>query len=209
MVKTQLARRGINDRRVLAALAEVPREQFVDAALEQNAYGDHALPIDCGQTISQPYTVAFMCQAAEIQPSDRVLEVGTGSGYGAAVLGQLASEVHSIERHPTLASSARERLQRCGYSHVTVHVGDGTLGLAEHAPFDAIIVTAAGPRLPQSLARQLREGGRLVMPVGESPRAQEMVRFVRHNGDLLESRLGQFAFVPLIGEEAWKVPKEG
>ncbi|MEZ6060048.1 MAG: protein-L-isoaspartate(D-aspartate) O-methyltransferase [Planctomycetaceae bacterium] len=200
MINGHLKARGISDDRVLAAMAGVAREEFVPAALQDLAYDDRALKIGLGQTISQPYTVAFMCQAALPGERDRVLEIGTGSGYGAAVLSRLAEHVDTIERLPELAETARCRLRDTGCSNVTVHVGDGSRGLPEQAPFDAIIVTAAAPHLPQPLADQLAEGGRLVIPIGDSTYGQSMMRFTRQGADLISDNLGGFVFVPLIGE---------
>ncbi len=199
MVRSQLETRDIVDPRVLAAMAKVPREEFVAAGYQDQAFADCALPIECGQTISQPYTVAFMCQAACISPSDKVLEIGTGSGYGAAVLSQLCRDVHTIERIPQLAEQARERLQRLGCTNVQVHVANGTLGLPEHAPFDVIVVTAAAEALPQPYLEQLQEGGRIIIPLGSSGYGQSMYRMTRSHGSMQVDNLGDFAFVPLIG----------
>lgn len=204
MVESQLAQRGITDFRVLTAMANVPREQFVRGDLQRDAYGDHALPIEQSQTISQPYTVAFMAQAAQLSSTDKVLEIGTGSGYGAAVLSQLADEVHTVERIADLAIKARERLVRLGYSNVIVHEGDGTLGLPTEMPFDAIVVTAGAKILPAPYFEQLRDGGRLVIPIGETPRRQTMHRFLRRGKERVDEDLGGFAFVPLIGAYGWE-----
>src|SRR5690606_8011612 len=168
-----LAARGIADRRVLAAMGRVPRERFVDPKLAALAYEDRPLPIGEGQTISQPYIVAVMSEAAAIRPGDRVLEVGTGSGYGAAVLAALGAEVFTIERNGALAGMARRHLADADYGAVTVVTGDGSLGLPPFASFDAIIVTAGGPEVPPALLEQLRIGGRLIMPVGRDPEAQQ------------------------------------
>ena len=202
MVKCQIAPRGIEDVRVLQAMSEVPREEFVPDAFREEAYEDGPLPIGHGQTISQPYTVAFMAEAAILQGSEKVLEVGTGSGYGAAVLSQLAAEVYSVERVPELAAEAAGRIKRLGYANVTIHTANGTLGLPEHAPYDAIIVTAGAEQLPEPYREQVAEGGRIVIPVGDSI-AQFMCRFTMHKGELLREYLGGFAFVPLIGEYGW------
>lgn len=200
MVRQQLVSRGIRDERVLLAMATVRRELFVPPKLRDAAYEDRALPIECQQTISQPYTVAFMLQALRLQGFEKVLEVGAGSGYGAAVLSLLCKEVHTVERIPELAKSARERLQRLGYDHVHVHTDDGSLGWTTAAPFNAIVVTAGGQHLPPAYLDQLTAEGRIVIPLGEKPRSQTMIRFTRH-GDRLESEsLGEFAFVPLVGE---------
>ncbi len=200
MIDRDLRPRQITDPRVLAAMAAVPREQFVPEPLRQRAYDDCALKIASGQTISQPYTVAFMCQAAQISQDDHVLEVGTGSGYGAAVLSRLARHVDSIERLPELAESARQALNRAGCDNVTLHVGDGSLGLPGAAPFDAIIVTAAAPKLPQPLLDQLTDGGRLIVPVDTSSSGQSMMRYTRRGDYLSSEDLGGFVFVPLIGD---------
>jgi protein-L-isoaspartate(D-aspartate) O-methyltransferase len=204
MVKRQLASRGISDERVLEAMREVPREEFVPQSLRNVAYDDGALPIGRGQTISQPFTVAFMCEALRVQPADALLEVGTGSGYGAAVLSRIARTVHTVERIPELAAEARQRLQRLGYHNVTVHLADGSLGVPEAAPFDGIIVTAGAERLPQAYLDQLAEGGRIVIPLGRTPHNQSMFRFTRRDSELAVDNLGGFLFVPLIGEEGWQ-----
>ncbi len=203
MVEEQLRSRGIRDQRVLAAMAKVPREAFVGAADAENAYGDYPLPIAAGQTVSQPYIVASMLQELAVQPTDRVLEVGTGTGYEAAILGELASEVWTIERHVELAEQAREILACLGCANVYVVHGDGSLGLPEHAPFDRILVAAAAPRVPESLVRQLAEGGRLVVPVGT--RAEQQVEVIRKiNGEPMVSKHDLCRFVPLVGEEGWE-----
>lgn len=203
MVREQLATHHLRDPRVLAAMAKVPRHEFVPPEHRIFAYDDGALPLYLGQTVSQAFTVAYMCEAARIEPRDRVLEIGAGSGYGAAVLAELAAEVHTIERLEALAELARDNLDRTGYSRVQVHVGDGTLGWSAAAPYDAIIVTAGGPRIPETLRSQLADGGRLVMPIGETPREQTLVRVTRHGATWSENRLGAFRFVPLVGEEGW------
>jgi len=200
MVDRDLRQRGITDEPVLAAMAAVPREEFVPEELRGRAYEDRALRIESGQTISQPYTVAFMCQSAGILTSDRVLEIGTGSGYGAAVLSRLAARVDTIERLPELAATAGRRLRQIGCDNVTVHVGDGSSGLPSHAPFDVIVVTAAAPALPRPLTDQLAEGGRLVIPVDTSSSGQTMMRITRRGNELASEDLGAFVFVPLIGE---------
>lgn len=196
-------RRGIADPRVLAAARLVPRERFLPANLAEFAYDDGPLPIGEGQTISQPYVVAVMAEAARIEATDRVLEVGSGSGYAAALLGALASEVHGVERHQTLAAEAERRLAELA-PNVRVHVGDGTLGWPEAAPFDAILVAAGGPELPDALKRQLQVGGRLVMPVGARDGGQRLVRLTRTQPDgFTEDDLGRVTFVPLIGRQGW------
>jgi protein-L-isoaspartate(D-aspartate) O-methyltransferase len=204
MVRRQIAGRGIHDPAVLLAMESVPRELFIPAALREHADEDTPLPIAAGQTISQPYIVALMAQALALAPSDRVLEIGTGSGYGAAVLAEIAREVHTIERHAALAAEAARRLAALGYDNVYVVHGDGTRGLPQSAPFDAIVVTAAGPRVPAALAAQLAPGGRLVIPVGGRSRGQKLVRLTReHGGGLRGETLGDVRFVPLVGEEGW------
>ncbi len=205
MVEQQLAARGIRDKRVLAAMAKVPRERFVPLYLGHLAYEDGPLPIGEGQTISQPYIVAYMIEALLLKGGERVLEVGTGSGYSAAVLAEIAGEVHTIERLPALCEQAEKTLQRLGYDNVSVYCRDGTLGLAEKAPFDAIVVTAGGPDVPQPLIDQLSQGGRLVIPVGGGRTTQELIRLWRHkDGRLEREALGGVRFVPLIGEEGWE-----
>jgi protein-L-isoaspartate(D-aspartate) O-methyltransferase len=205
MVRSQIMRRGICDPALTHALGSVPREQFVPAELAEFAYEDSALPIQEDQTISQPYIVALMIDALELDDTDRVLEIGTGSGYAAAVLAELAAEVFTIERQRGLCDSARARLERLGYRNVQVRCGDGTKGWPEAAPFDAIVVAAGGPKVPQSLREQLAIGGRLVIPVGDEG-SQQLLR-VRRTGDdsYEEDDLGAVRFVPLIGEEGWGV----
>ena len=204
MVRQQIAARGVYDRRVLEAMRFVPREAFVPERLAELAYEDTPLPIEEGQTISQPYIVAAMAEALELEPRDCVLEVGAGSGYAAAVLGQLAREVWAVERHATLARLARDRMEKLGYAHVHVVEGDGTLGWAERSPYDAILVSAGGPDVPQSLIDQLAPGGRLVIPVGSDPRLQELVRVrKRADGTTERESLGAVRFVPLVGAHGW------
>jgi protein-L-isoaspartate(D-aspartate) O-methyltransferase len=201
MVSEQLRARGIRDPRVLEAMATVPREQFVPSTLSSHAYDDQPLPIQAGQTISQPYIVAFMTEAAQIAPDARVLEIGTGSGYAAAVLSLLAAEVFTVERHAQLAQSASERMTRLQYTNVHVITSDGTRGLPDHAPFDAILVTASGPDIPAALLEQLSIGGRLVMPVERRHGHQQLVVVVRAmEDDFVEEAVLGVAFVPLIGE---------
>src|SRR5271165_1265771 len=203
MVEEQLRSRGISDPRVLAAMGKVPREQFIAGEDFRDAYGDHPLPIGAGQTVSQPYIVAAMVEALELRPEDRVLEVGTGTGYEAAILGELAAEVWTIERHPELSDKAREILARLGYTNVHVIQGDGSLGLPPQAPFDKILVAAAAPRIPGSLVAQLVDGGRLVVPVGD--RYEQQVHVVRKLGDEIAITTHDLCrFVPLVGQEGWE-----
>lgn len=201
MVDEQLVARDIVDPLVLRAMRAVPREAFVPASLASRAFEDGPLAIGMGQTISQPYVVALMAQALSLAPGDHVLEIGTGSGYGAAVLSRLARDVVTIERHDSLAFSARERLRELAYGNVEVVVGDGTLGWIERAPYDAIAVTAAGPSIPPSLLAQLAPGGRLVMPVGTRD-GQRLLRIQRDlSGEDTREDLGAVQFVPLVGAE--------
>ena len=204
MVAGEIAARGVEDPLVLEAMRAVPREDFVPADLAEYAYEDGPLPIGHGQTISQPYIVAVMTAAARVRPGDRVLEIGTGSGYGAAVLSEIAAEVYTVERIEALADSARDRLAALGYGNVHVRCGDGTLGWAEHAPYDAIIVTAGGPTVPRALLDQLKPGGRLVMPLGSELRAQRLIRRTRTGPETYtQDDLEWVAFVPLLGEQGW------
>ncbi|MGH8798348.1 MAG: protein-L-isoaspartate(D-aspartate) O-methyltransferase [Caldimonas sp.] len=203
MVAHQLEARGIGDRRVLAAMRRVPREQFVPADLQREACDDGPLPIGAGQTISQPYIVALMLEAAQIGAADRVLEIGAGSGYAAALMSVLAERVIAIERQPELAERARATLERLGYRNVEIHCADGSAGWPEAAPFDAILVAAGGPRVPEVLRAQLAERGRLVMPVGASHREQRLVKVTRSADAYREEDLCGVAFVPLIGTHGW------
>ena len=204
MVQTQIAARGVRDRRVLEAMRSVPREAFLPPEIEEFAYADAPLPIERGQTISQPYIVALMAAAAELGSGDRVLEIGTGSGYAAAVLGRIAREVYTVERHEELARLAAKRLAELAFSNVWVRHGDGTLGWPEHAPYDAIVVAAGGPKVPEALLDQLAPGGRLVMPVGEGRGFQQLLRMTREtDGSLRREELGDVRFVPLIGAQGW------
>ncbi len=203
MVSSQLERRGIRCQAVLDAMARVPRELFIPERLAASAYEDGPLPIAAGQTISQPYIVAYMIEALQLRGGEKVLEIGAGSGYAAAVLAQIAGQVYSIERVPELAASARDSLRRAGCDNVQIIEGDGTLGYPPEAPYDAIVVTAGGPRVPSSLSAQLDSGGRLVMPVG--PRhSQELLRMTRVSAqELRTEQLLGVRFVPLLGEEGW------
>lgn len=205
MVERQVVERGVRSRVVLDAMRRVRRERYVPSYLSEFAYEDSPLPIEEEQTISQPYIVAFMVEALGLRGGERVLEIGTGSGYAAAVLAEIAGEVYTIERHEQLARVAAERLARDGYTQVHLRQGDGTLGWPEAAPFDAIIVAAGGPRIPDSLREQLAEGGRLVIPVGHVVGPQKLVRVTRIAGDLYnEEDLADVRFVPLVGSGGWR-----
>jgi len=197
MVRAQLAERGICDVRVLDAMSRVPRHEFVPATLRQESYEDHPLPIGEGQTISQPYIVAAMLAHLALQDTDRVLEVGTGSGYVTALLSLLCAEVYSVERHAQLAALAENTLHRLGYRNVKIRVGDGSLGWPEYAPFDAILVSAATPEMPPALFAQLREGGRMVVPVGP-PSSQELQLIRKIGGEPEVTFLEGCRFVPLV-----------
>ncbi len=204
MVDAQIAGRGVRDRSVLEAMRKIPREAFVSTRLREQAYDDMPLAIGEGQTISQPYIVALMLEAAAIGPGDRVLEVGAGSGYAAAVASRLAAHVDAVERHAVLAAAARERLARLGCANVAVHEGDGSIGWPSGAPFDAIIVSAAGPHLPAALREQLAVGGRLVMPVGDRGWGQRLLKLTRVEVDAFQQEdLGGVVFVPLVGAQGW------
>jgi protein-L-isoaspartate(D-aspartate) O-methyltransferase len=205
MVERQLRRRGIEDERVLAAMDQIPRELFVAEEDRDRAYDDSPLPIGHGQTISQPYMVALICELAAVREADRVLDVGTGSGYQAAVLAELAGDVHTLERIPELAERAGENLAAAGYDRVDVRVGDGSLGLPEAAPFDAIAVAAAAPELPGALYDQLTPRGRLVVPVG-APDGQRLQVVVRSPEGPAVARSVPCRFVPLVGVEGFEFP---
>lgn len=208
MVAEQLVSRGITDERVLAAMETVPREEFIPPPWRSHAYDDGPVPIGSGQTISQPYIVAAMIEMLRPRPTDRVLEVGAGCGYAAAVLSRIVAVVYAIERHHTLVTEARDRLTRLGYDNVELHHGNGTVGWPKEAPYDGIIVAAGAPRIPQTLKRQLATGGRLVIPVGRTLESQQLVRVVRHEEDEFEEqRLAPVRFVPLVGDEGW--PERG
>ena len=202
MIRAQLQRRGITDTRVLQAMREVPRHAFVPPEWRHEAYSDRPLPIANDQTISQPYMVAIMTQSLVLQGHERVLEVGTGSGYQAAVLSRLAAHVYTIEYFPDLAERARALLQRLGCTNVHVVPGDGSLGLPAYAPYDGILVTAAAPHIPLPLLTQLAEGGRLVIPVG-SVTSQELLIITRHGDAYAQVRSVPCRFVPLLGQEGW------
>jgi protein-L-isoaspartate(D-aspartate) O-methyltransferase len=200
MVEQDLRGRGISDPAVLGAMGKVPRHLFVDARFRDRAYGDHPLPIGEGQTISQPYVVALMTEVLRLRPSDRVLEIGTGSGYQAAVLATIVQEVYTIEIVKPLADRAQKLLADLGYRNVTVKFGDGYVGWEEKAPFDAIIITAAANRIPQPLIRQLKEGGRLVAPLTSPVYYQVLTLATKRNGELHMEEIAPVAFVPMTGE---------
>ena len=197
-----LRRRGISNQAVLRAMDDVPREHFVDAALANEAYADRALPISCGQTISQPYVVAYMTEQLDVQPDHRVLEIGTGSGYQAAVLSRLAREVISVERYRTLADAARARLTTLGYRNVEVRVGDGLLGVSERAPYDRIMVTAAAETIPDALVGELAKDGVMILPLGPHDGPQRLVKITKREGDIKQEELIGVRFVPLLPGKA-------
>ena len=203
MVESQLRQRGIRDERLLAAMSTVPRHEFVSQQNWNEAYADHPIPIAEKQTTSQPYMIAAMIQAAEIKPEDRVLEIGAGSGYQTALLAELASQVFAVERYASLAQTAQQTLERLGYRNAKIVTGDGSLGLMESAPFDAIIVSAAAPRVPQALLDQLAVGGRLLIPIGDSE--QQILQLIQRHADGTTSvrTLEGCRFVPLIGEQGF------
>jgi protein-L-isoaspartate(D-aspartate) O-methyltransferase len=204
MVERQLKRRGITEQLILDAFLAVPREEFVDSEYAHLAYGDHPLPIEAGQTISQPYIVGLMIQAAGVKPGDKVLEVGAGSGYAAAVISRIAKQVIAIERQHDLVEVARRRLGRLGYGNVEIVEGDGTRGCPDQAPFDAILAAASGSHVPEALLGQLAPGGRIVMPIGGPGWVQELVKVTKQeDGIVRQENLGGVRFVPLIGEEGW------
>jgi protein-L-isoaspartate(D-aspartate) O-methyltransferase len=203
MVEHQLIDRGIRDQRLLSAFLQVPRDAFVDESVADLAYEDNPLPIGQGQTISQPYVVALMIEALGVRPGDRVLEVGVGSGYAAAILSRLADRVYGIDRQPALANAARDRLARLGCDNVDIVIGDGTLGMSDAAPFDAILVSAGGPGIPAPLIDQLAPGGRLVIPVGRA-REQRLLRITKSaDGTAHQRDMGPVTFVPLVGDAGW------
>ncbi|HEX5237760.1 MAG TPA: protein-L-isoaspartate(D-aspartate) O-methyltransferase [Sphingomicrobium sp.] len=205
MVERQLRRRGITDQRILDAFLEVPREAFLSRDYAHLAYGDHPLPIEANQTISQPYIVALMIEAADIGSGDKVLEVGSGSGYAASVISRIAGKVIGIERQHELVEVSRERLKRFGFDNVEIIEGDGTKGCPDEAPFEAILAAASGRHVPQPLIDQLADAGRIVMPVGSPGWPQELVKVTkRADGSVERQNLGGVRFVPLIGEEGWK-----
>lgn len=203
MVKEQLVGRGIRNQKILAAMKKIPRHLFVPDKWQALAYADRPLPIEMQQTISQPYIVALMTESLELAPTDKVLEIGTGSGYQTAVLAEICNSVYTVELLPALMESAIELLKRLRYRNIVAKIDDGTLGLPEHQPYDAIIVTAGAPRLPQPLLAQLAEGGRLVIPVGDSL-SQSLKKIVRRPDGFWEEQLLKCQFVPLRGEHGWQ-----
>ena len=204
MVEEQIVRRGVEDNQVLGAMRTVPREAFVPERYRSMAYSDRPLPIGEGQTISQPYIVAMMAEAAGVEAGDRVLEIGTGSGYGAAVLSRVADEVVTVERHADLADEAEAVYAELGYDNIEVVIGDGTKGVPDEAPFDAIIATASGPEIPETFRGQVAVGGKIVMPVGSKTGGQRMAVVTRTGDETFdEEDLGFVRFVPLIGSEGW------
>jgi len=200
MVESQLVARGINDKRVLQAMGKIPRHLFVEASLKGRAYGDHPLPIGEGQTISQPYVVAWMTEALNLTSTDRVLEIGTGSGYQAAVLADIAHEVYTIEIREGLSESAAKLLDMLGYRNVKTKYADGYFGWEEYAPFDAIIITASANHIPPPLLKQLKEGGRLIIPLGSTLYYQTLTMVTKKGEDLIVEQMGGVAFVPMVGE---------
>ncbi|RYH22290.1 protein-L-isoaspartate(D-aspartate) O-methyltransferase [archaeon] len=205
MVLKQISNRGISDPKVLHAMATVPRHLFVPFEYANDAYKDHPMPIGFGQTISQPYIVAYMAECAKVVSTDKVLDVGTGSGYAAAVLSHLTRTVHTVEVVKQLHLEAKGTLERLGYHNVVCHFGDGSQGLASEAPFDAIIVAAGAPEVPKSLVDQLRVGGRLVIPVTSGVFGEDLMRITKmEGGEVKREHLGAVAFVPLLGKEGWK-----
>uniref|UniRef100_A0A7C4AJA7 Protein-L-isoaspartate O-methyltransferase n=1 Tax=Thermodesulfovibrio aggregans TaxID=86166 RepID=A0A7C4AJA7_9BACT len=202
MVDSQIVERGIRDKRVIEVMKKVPRHLFVPEDIMEEAYDDRALPIGHGQTISQPYIVALMTELLELKGDEKVLEIGTGSGYQAAILAELAREIHTIERIEVLASEAKKRFEKLGYKNIKIYVKDGTEGLPEEAPFDRIIITAATPDVPQPLVEQLKEEGIIVAPVGERY-SQHMLKAIKKAGELERHYLIPVAFVPLIGKYGW------
>jgi protein-L-isoaspartate(D-aspartate) O-methyltransferase len=206
MVETQIIERGIKDKRVIEAMRKVPRHLFVPEDIMENAYDDRALPIGYGQTISQPYIVALMTELLELKGDEKVLEIGTGSGYQAAVLAELTKEVHTIERIQILAEEAKKKFEKLGYKNIKIYIKDGTEGIHEEAPFDRIIITAATPKLPEPLVQQLKEEGLIVAPVGEKY-SQYMLKAKKKYGKLETRYFIPVAFVPLIGKYGWKEEK--
>ena len=204
MVELLAKHYGIRDERVLDVMNTVPRHLFVPDALRAQAYKDNALPLSVGQTISQPFIVARMSELLELKGKERVLEIGSGSGYQTAVLAMLCRKVYAIERIPSIATEAKARLMSLGYRNISYRVGDGTVGWGVYAPFDAILVAAGGPEIPKPLIEQLEIGGRLVIPIGQEQKSQMLVRVVRTEKGFTTEKCGPCAFVPLIGEHGWK-----
>jgi protein-L-isoaspartate(D-aspartate) O-methyltransferase len=200
MIEHDIKGRGIKDRGVLEAMGKIPRQRFVDKSLMKQAYADHPLPIGEGQTISQPYVVALMTEALQLKPTDKVLEIGTGSGYQAAVLAEIVNEVYTIEIREPLADMARKRFEDLAYKNVKVKYADGYFGWKEHAPFDAIIITAAANHIPPPLIKQLNEGGRLILPLGSPRYYQTLTLVIKRKGDVDVEQMGAVSFVPMIGE---------
>jgi protein-L-isoaspartate(D-aspartate) O-methyltransferase len=203
MVQEQIIARGVSDPRTLAAMAEVPRHLFVDDAMQARAYGDYPLPIASGQTISQPFIVAYMTEVLQLKGQERVLEIGTGSGYQAAVLSRLCQQVYTVERINTLLASARKVFDSLRYYNIVAKLDDGTLGWPENGPYDAIIVTAGGPEIPDPLIDQLADPGRLIMPVGDQ-NVQELQLLAKKEGEVIVTTLTSVRFVDLIGEHGWR-----
>ena len=202
MVKKQIVDRGVKDKKVIGAMLKVPRHKFVDNAMIHQAYYDNPLPIGFDQTISQPYIVALMTEALLLSGNEKVLEIGTGSGYQAAILAEICEKVFSIERNPNLAQRSRKILDKLGYNNIAIRVGDGTLGWKEYAPFDRIIITAAAPKFPETLFGQLKNGGVLVIPEGDR-HSQVLKRYIKTEDEYQIEEMGLCAFVPLIGKEGW------
>jgi protein-L-isoaspartate(D-aspartate) O-methyltransferase len=206
MVREQIVARGIKNQQVIDALRKVPRHKFIDTRFLNEAYNDHPLPLSQGQTISQPYIVALMTELLEIYDDEKVLEIGTGSGYQTAILAELAGTVHSVERLPELSQAAQQTLQELGYKNIQLHTGDGSKGWQEHSPYDRIIVTASAPNIPQPLIDQLKENGKIVIPLG-SNFGQDLVVGEKHKGELKIFNYGKVVFVPLIGAFGWNDEK--
>jgi protein-L-isoaspartate(D-aspartate) O-methyltransferase len=200
MIQNDIKGRGVKDKKVLDAMARVPRHLFVEERLRERAYADYPLPIGDGQTISQPYVVALMTEALRLRPGDRVLEIGTGSGYQAAVLAEIVKDVYTIEIRKSLADMAEKRFREFGYKNVKVKYADGYFGWEEYAPFDAIIITASANHIPPPLIRQIKEGGRLIIPLGNTVYYQMLTLLTKKKGDLDVEQMGSVAFVPMIGE---------
>jgi len=203
MVETQLIPRGIGDPLVISAMRKVPRELFLPENMQHTAYSDNALPIAHGQTISQPYIVALMTQSLQLKGREKILEIGTGSGYQAAVLAEIAAEVYTVERIAPLSDAAKQILTQLGYTNIHFKVHNGTLGWQDHAPYDGIIVTAAAPRIPDAYVEQLMEGGRLAIPVGDRL-SQDLMKITKINGKLVKQSLGGVRFVSLVGQQGWE-----